>query len=70
MLQDLLDGYSGIHIAVQHCTNQVDTVLAHDIWYAEIPIQYLVHIVKRILFVDDRIEQDSQSPNILLLAAI
>lgn len=70
MLQYLLDGYPGIHIAVQHRADQIDTVLAHDIWYAEIPIQYLVDVVKWILFVDDRIEQDSQGPNILLLAAI
>lgn len=70
MLQDFLDGYPGFHISVQHRANQGDTVLAHDIWDAEIPVQYLVNVVEGILFVDDGIEQDSQGPNILFLAAV
>ena len=33
-------------------------------------VENLVDVIKRILFVDDGVEEDAQGPNVLLLASI
>lgn len=33
-------------------------------------VQDLVNIVERVFFVDDRVEEDAQGPNVLLFASV
>lgn len=70
MIQHLLDSSSRAHVPVQHLPDQIDTRLAHHIWDSEIAIHDLVDTVEGVLLVDDRVEKDAESPDILLFAVV
>jgi len=59
MLHDLLDRDSGIHISVQHCANQVDTIIAHHVGNSKVPVHDFVNAVEGILFVDDSVKENT-----------
>lgn len=58
------------NIAIKHATNQIDALVAHGEWNAQVAVHDLVDAVKRVLLVDDCIEKDAKCPDILLLSAI
>lgn len=70
MLQHLTDRDSLIDIAVEHQPNKIDTGLTHDVRYAQVVIHNLIDAVERVFLVDDGVEQDPQSPDILFFAAV
>lgn len=59
-----------LHITIQHLSNQINAILAHNIRYPQIMVHNLVNTVERVLFVHDGIQEDAQSPNILLLSSV
>lgn len=70
MLQHAFNADSATHISVEHCADQIDAVFTHDIWNAKVPVHDLVDAVERVLFIDDRVEQDAKRPDVLLFAAV
>jgi hypothetical protein len=58
------------HISIEHCADQVNAVFAHDVGNAQIPIHDLVNAVEGVFFVDDRVQEDAESPDVLLFAAV
>lgn len=70
MIFDLVDGQSAVDVAVQHAFDQVDAVLAHDPRNPELVVQNLIDAVERVLLVHERVEQDSQGPDVLFLAPV
>lgn len=53
MVDDLLDVVSLAHLAVEHATDQVDALLAHDVRDAEVAVHDLVDAVEGVLLVYD-----------------
>ena len=70
MLLHLCDCESLIDISIQHCFDEVDGWLRHDPRYAQFVIQDLIDAVEWVFFVDEGVEQDAESPDILLFAAV
>jgi len=70
VFEDSLDANPAFDISVEHLADQVDAVLAHDVGDAQVVIHDFVNRVERVLLVDDCVEQDTQSPYVLLFAAI
>lgn len=70
MLHDLSDGKSLVNVAVQHGFDEIDGVVAHDPGNAKFVIHDLIDAVKRIFFVDKRVEQNTKGPDILFFAAV
>lgn len=70
MTYDLLDGDSSVDISIEHSADQIYAVFAHNVRYSKVTVHYLVDAVERILLVDNGVEKDAESPDILLLAAV
>lgn len=70
MIQDLCDGVTLIHFAVEHRLDQIDRRLAHDPRNAQLVVHDLVDAVEGILLVDERVEKDPKGPHVLLPATI
>lgn len=70
MLQHLADRDPLLDIAIEHQPNQVDALLAHDPRHPQIVVHDLVNAVKRVLLVDDGVQQDTERPHILLFATV
>jgi len=70
MIQNLLDIYPSIQIPIEHLADQINACLAHDIGNTKIPIHDLIDAVEWILLVYDGVEEDTESPNILLFATV
>ena len=66
VFQNLGDGVTLIHFAVEHRLDQIDRRLAHDPGNAQLVVHDLVDTVKGILLVDERVEKDPESPDVLL----
>lgn len=70
MFNHLIDVVALRDVAVEHTADEVDTLLADDVWHSQIPIHYLVDAVKWIFLVDDGVKEDPESPHILLHAPV
>lgn len=70
MLQDCLNTNSSLHISVEHLSDQVQIIVAHDVRYTQVVVHNLVDAIERIFFVHDGIQKNSKSPNVLLFASI
>lgn len=70
MVDDLVNIVSLGYVSIQHAPDEINTFIADGVRYPQITIHYLVDTVKWVLLVDDRIQQDSQCPDILLFATI
>lgn len=70
MLQNLVDIVSLFDVAIQHATDEVDTLIADCVRHTQVAIHDLINTVERIFLVDDGVEQDSESPYVLLFAII
>ena len=70
MFQYLGDRNSLLNIAVQHQPHEINALFGHDPWHSKIMVHDLVDAIERVLFVDDGVEQDAESPDILFFAAI
>jgi hypothetical protein len=70
VIQHLANRNPLIDIPIQHQPNQIDALFAHDIRHAQVVIHNLIDTVEGVLFVDDSVEQDAKSPDVLLLAAV
>ena len=42
VLKDILNAYPALHVPIQHLTDQVDAVLAHDVGNAQIMVHDFV----------------------------
>lgn len=70
MLQHLADRNPLLDITVQHQSDQVNALLAHDPRNAQVVVHNLVNGVERIFLVDDGVQQDTEGPHILLFATV
>lgn len=70
MLDHLRNRQAPIDVAVQHRLDKIDTRLAHDPRDAEFVIHDLIDAIERVFLIHQCIEQDAQSPDVLLLAAV
>jgi len=70
MLPDLRYCEPLLHVAGKHRLDQVDAALAHDPRDAQFMVQDLINAVKRVFLVHESIQQDTERPDILLLATI
>lgn len=70
MLEHGLDAYPSLHVSVQHLADQVDAVLAHHVRHSQVMVHDFVNRVKGVFLVHDGVEQDAQSPYVLLLAPV
>ena len=55
MLEDIRNADSALDVTVQHLANQIKTVFAHDIWYAQVVVHNFVNTVEGVLLVDNGI---------------
>ena len=69
-IPDLTDGQPAIDVAVQHLLDELDVGGRHDPRDAELVVEDLVDAVKGVLLVDERVEEDAEGPDVLLLAAV
>lgn len=70
VLQNLVDVVSLLDVAVQHATNEIDALVADCVRHTQVTIHDLVDTVERVFLVDDGVEQDAESPYVLLFAII
>ena len=70
MVEYFLDPDSCFYISIQHQPNQINALVAHHVRNPEIVIRNLVNRIKRILLVDNSVEQDPESPDVLRGALI
>jgi len=70
MCKDTLNVQPLRYIAVEHLSNQIDAFITHGPGNAQVAIHDFVDIVEWVLLVDDGIEQDAESPDILLFPAV
>jgi len=70
MLERAFDTNPAIHISIEHGADQVNAVFTHDVWHTEISVHDLVDAVEGIFLVHDGIQQDAESPDVLLFAAV
>jgi hypothetical protein len=70
VLQNLRDSDPPLHIAIKHQPDEIYALFAHDIRNAQIVIHNLVDAIEGILLVDNGIEQDTEGPDVLFLAAV
>jgi hypothetical protein len=70
MVQDLVDVVPVLDVPVEHAADEVDALVADGERHPQISIHDLVDAVEWVLLVDDGVEQDAQSPDILLFAAV
>lgn len=70
MLDHLRNGQAPIDVAIQHGLDEINTGLAHDPRDAEFVIHDLIDAIERVFLVHQRIEQDPQSPDVLLFATV
>ena len=70
MLQNLVDIETLGNIAIQHAPDEIYALLAKDERYPEVSIHDLIDAIKGVLLVYDCVKEDTQRPNILLLAAV
>ena len=57
-------------VAVKHIPDEIDTIVADGVRYPKVAVHYFVDAVERVLLVDDRVEEDAQSPNVLLFSSV
>lgn len=57
-------------IAVEHLANQVDALVADDVGNAQVAVHDLVDAVEGVLLIDDGVQQDTEGPDVLFLAAV
>jgi hypothetical protein len=70
VLENLADRDPLLHVAVQHESHEIDALLAHDPGNTEVVVHDLIDGVEWVFLVDDGIDQDAESPYVLLLATI
>lgn len=70
MLEDARDRDPLVDVAVQHTSDEVDVLFTENVGDAQVVVHDLVDAVERVLFVDDRVQEDAQRPYVLLFAAV
>lgn len=70
MLRNSLDPNPPLHIPIKHLADQINALLAHNVRNPQIMVHDLVDTIERVLLVDDRVEQDAESPDVLFFAAV
>ena len=70
VLENLADRDALLHVAVQHEPHKIDALLAHDPGDAEVVVHDLVDGVEGVFLVDDGVDQNAESPDVLLLPTI
>lgn len=70
VLQNLGDIVSLFDVAIQHATDEVDTLITDRVRHTQVAIHDLIDAVERVFLVDDGVEQDAESPYVLLFAII
>jgi hypothetical protein len=71
MLHNFRDRQAVVNIPIKHLSDQINAFLRErQEWYPERMVQDLIDVVEWVFFVDDGVEKDTESPNILLLASV
>ena len=70
MVQYLRDTQPPVDVTVEHALDQIDALLAHNPGDSQLMIHDLVDAVEGVLLVDEGVEQDTESPDVLFFAAV
>lgn len=71
MFKHFSNGESVVNIAIEHCADEVNAIFRErKEGDSEGVVEDLINVVKGVLFVDDCVKEDSQSPDVLFLASI
>lgn len=70
MSQDLIDIIPVGDVAVEHVADQVDALITDGVRHSQSPVHDLVDAVEGVLLVDDGVQQDAESPNVLFPATV
>lgn len=70
VLDDLLDAVPRLDVAVKHTPDEIDAVLTHGKGDSQIAVHDFVNAVEWVLLIDNGIQQDTESPDVLLFTAI
>lgn len=71
MFKHFSNGESVVNIAIEHFADEVDAIFRErKEGDSERMVKNLVNVVEGVLFVDNGVKEDSQSPDVLLLASI
>lgn len=70
MVEHLVDVVALGDITFQHAADEIDTLLAEYKGDAEVAVHNLVDAVKRVLLVDNGVQEDTQSPDVLFCPTI
>jgi hypothetical protein len=67
---NILNRVALLHVSVQHAADEVDTLIAEGEGDAEIAVHDLVDAIEGILLIDDCVQENTECPNVLFLAAV
>lgn len=71
MIHHFANSQAVVNVSIEHLSNKVDALFRErQVRDPKGMVQNLVNIVERVFLVDDRVEKDSQGPDILLLAPV
>lgn len=71
MLKHLGNGQPVINIAIEHRADKINAIFREgEEGDPEGVVENLVNIIERVLLVDDRVEEDTQGPDVLFFAAV
>lgn len=70
MIQNLTDVVPLRDVAIEHATNEIDAIVAQNERDAQVAIHDFINAVERVLLVDYGVQEDTQSPHVLLSATV
>lgn len=71
MLNNFRDRKPIVDIAIQHFANEINAVFGErQKRDAQRVVKDFVNVVERVFFIDNRVQEDAQCPDVLFLAAV
>lgn len=70
MLHNLRDRVSLVDVPIEHGFDQIDGCVTHNPRDAELVVHDFVDAVKRVFFVDESVQQNTERPHILFSAPV
>lgn len=71
MFKDFSNGESVVNVAIEHRADEVNAIFRErKEGNAERVVKDLINVVERVLFVDNGVKENAESPDVLFLASI
>lgn len=71
MFHDFGDGISTINVTIEHLLDQIDAILGEwQIWNPQGMVENFIDVVEWVLLVNNSVQENTKSPNILLFSSI